>query len=493
MSSVLSTDLSVEPILNAVEGYQGNLIDLSQGISVDAATFAATRESLAQQLKQSGLNSGDRVVLAVGNGPKFFTSYTAILMCGGSPLLSHVKTPPAELKRIGLRFGARHILCDGWNATEMSGESHSVSTIFPDSWAEVVFSQVDEEDPAFQGNYPSLPGVPLHQTSGTTGVPKVAVRPGACAVAEAEHYIQTAGITSEDVILAVPPMSHAYAYGMCVMVPFLSGADVVSMANFNVSMVFQAYQERGITIFPAVPAMLDMLALGTPELLKLSPKTIFCAGAPLPERTARIYRERSGVVIRPLYGTTETGGISIAVSERDSMITGCVGPSMNEVEAEVRLPKDGSDLGEGMGILYVKSTSMMAGYLSQEGIDTSKIEEGWFETGDISFKDTEGSLHLKGRQTEVINVAGMKVVPSDVEEVIAQIPEVREVKVYSGENRDGSQFVKTAVVLEGELDVVQVREHCKKHLIYYKHPQTVLFVDSLPKTASGKIILNDLP
>ncbi len=83
--------------------------------------------------------------------------------------------------------------------------------------------------------------------------------------------------------------------------------------------------------------------------------------------------------------------------------------------------------------------------------------------------------------------------PTEGDELIALMPEAAEVKVYSGTHRSGSQFVKAAIVAQGELDASRVREHCKKHLIYYKRPSSILFVDCLPKTVSGKIILDQLP
>ena len=80
---------------------------------------------------------------------------------------------------------------------------------------------------------PELRGVPLHPTSGSTGLPKIALRPGYAAMEEARHYAETMTIDADDVVLAIPPMSHAYGYGMCVMVPLLTGASIVSMRRFS--------------------------------------------------------------------------------------------------------------------------------------------------------------------------------------------------------------------------------------------------------------------
>ena len=113
---------------------------------------------------------------------------------------------------------------------------------------------------------PLLRGVPLHPTSGSTGLPKIALRPGFAAMEEARHYTATMAIDGDDTIMAIPPMSHAYGYGMCVMVPLLTGANIVSTRQFSVKLIHRALAEYPITILPTVPAMLDVLSLGRRRL-----------------------------------------------------------------------------------------------------------------------------------------------------------------------------------------------------------------------------------
>ena len=144
-------------------------------------------------------------------------------------------------------------------------------------------------------------------------------------------------------------------------------------------------------------------------------------------------------------------------------------------------------------ILHVRSSSMMAGYLGPDGIDRTAVNDGWFATGDVSQIDEAGNIYLRGRITEVINVAGMKVVPSEVEEVIMSLPQVQEAKVYAGNSPAGMQFVKAAVVADGAVESTDIRAHCAAQLIYYKRPSMVLMVDALPKSPSGKVVFAELP
>ncbi len=165
---------------------------------------------------------------------------------------------------------------------------------------------------------------------------------------------------------------------------------------------------------------------------------------------------------------------------------------MKGVEVKIQSSSAAAELGEGVGRVYVRSSSMMAGYVSEGMIDDSPLADGWFRTGDIGRFDSSGMLHLLGRETDVINVYGMKVVPSEVEEVIAAHADVLEVKVYAGQRGD-SQYVKAAVVGKGKLDLAAIRAHCEKHLVYYKRPEKIQVLESLPRTPSGKVICTQLP
>lgn len=494
VAALTQPSLSAAPILDAFEDYRGSILDLDDRQVIGPAALRRGRDELAAELRRRGVSAGDRVALAVANGPLFAVALTAVLAVEGSPLLLHVKTPPAELQRTALRYGAGWVLTNGWTAAELAADGLTADA-WGEAWKSSAWGAIDARSPEFDVAYPSLPGVPMHPTSGTTGVPKIALRPGACALAEAEHYTATLGIDRSDLILATSPMSHAYAYGMCVMVPLLTGCNVAAMQSFEAARARQALVEFGVTILPAVPAMLDVLTFGAGDGLRDAVRCVLSAGAPLPERTARRFFDCTGLRVRPLYGTTETGGITIAESLQRLPATGYVGPPMAGVETRLTTATaDDSpgDEADPLDRLAVRSSSMMAGYLGRDGIDVSFLDDGWFDTGDLATLDAAGGITLHGRRSEVINVGGLKVVPCEVEEWIAALDGVSEVKVYPGADRNGRQFVKAAVVATGRNEQ-DVRQHCERGLVYYKCPRRVHLVDALPRTASGKIVARELP
>ena len=486
-------DLSPLPILDAADRYRGEIVDLDTGRTVSADALRAACEQVGASLANSGLTSGARAVVAIDNRPHFIATLLAVLQQGGCPLLVHPKAPAPELKRTALRFGATMVVSATCPAEDLQSEAMPAARIDHDDWIALATATVDPSTSGFDGEFPDLVSVPLHPTSGTTGVPKVAARPGFAATEEARHYIETIGITAEDSIVAVPPMCHAYAYGMCVMVPLLSGARVVSMRSFQTKLLLDALTAGQITILPAVPAMLDALMFGAGDRLRGTVRTVLSAGSPLSERTASRFHEKSGVRIRPLYGTTETGGITVAPNGNEQTAGSCVGPPMQGVDAEVRSEGESGNGTPGLGRVHIRSSSMMAGYFAHQGVDTSPVAEGWFATGDLGHIDEAGRIHLMGRETDVINVAGLKVIPLEVEEAIAAMPGIVEVKVYAGVRRNGSQYVKAAVVTEGDANPDLIRSYCETNLVYYKRPERILSVEQLPRSPAGKILRDQLP
>jgi long-chain acyl-CoA synthetase len=478
------------PILDAVERYRGTIVDLDISLTLSADAFARARETLRKSLVREGLASGDRVMVALTNGPLFIATLTAVLSCDASPLLVHAKTPAAELRRYAQRFGARFLAGDVDAEVDVASIVTSATSLEFAEQSRLLWGRIDIQENDFPG--PVLRGVPLHPTSGSTGLPKIALRPAHVALEEARHYAATMAIDADDTIVAIPPMSHAYGYGMCVMVPLLSGAKIISTRRFSMKLIQRALAEFSPSILPTVPAMLDVLSFGGgPDLAKV--RWVLTAGAILPRRSAEQFRAKTGVVACPLYGTTETGGISVATAANGSDVDGRVGRPMQGVGVEVRPAEGTNENGEALGKLFVRSSSMMTGYLDEFGRISNPVSDGWFETGDLARIDEDGTIHLRGRDSDVVNVSGLKVVPCEVEDAITQLQGVIEVKVYAGEHRSGTQIVKAAVAVEGGLSEADIRAHCEQHLVYYKRPQVVTLVEALPRTPTGKIIRDQLP
>jgi acyl-CoA synthetase (AMP-forming)/AMP-acid ligase II len=470
-------EFSPGPLLNAFENFHGSWFDLDSNVTIAADDLKRLKSELLLQMAQRGLASGDRVLTALPNGPLFAAVWAASLEAGASPILVHNDTPDPELDRMATRWRAKFRATEARSSDDRNESSGFLSA---GPYGTIRWQRRETGD----GDQIRLVSLPLHPTSGTSGGPKIAVRPGPCAVAEPLHYVETLSIDSSDTLLCAVPMSHAYAYGMCFLVALLTSAQLVFMRRFSPAVAHRAFRQLNISVFPAVPIMLDSL-LAVPAAGSIfRPRTVLSAGTPLPRRTFEEFRKRYGLSVRSLYGTTETGGISIGPAEEE--FTDSVGIPMRGVEVDLSEPSGGESR-----VVRVRSSSMMAGYLEQDGIDRAQIPDGWFETGDLARRDAQGRMLLQGRLSEVINVFGYKVIPREVEEIILMLPQVGEVKVYAGQHL-GPDVVEAAVVCHGPVSEAQIIEHCEKHLVSYKCPTAVRFVDRLPRTASGKVAVKHL-
>lgn len=494
----MSFDISLEEngpgkFLDALDNYRGHIYDLDSGETIAPIALRDGWKKLVRRFGEFGLCPGDRVIVAVSNGPLFIAVWGAILVCGGSPVPVHFETPPAELNRIACRFHAATIVTDRHRENEMeAAESHAYS-MECSSWGRLVWTDVyaDGRNPGIDATL-QLPGIPLHPTSGTTGDPKLAVRPMKTAIAEIDNYVNTFGIDADDTILGMTPMSHAFANGFCAIGPIMTGCNLAIMKKFRPELIASACSGLDVTIIAAVAGVLDTLLFMGGAALKTSIRKIFSGGGPLSERTARQFQKVAGIVPRPLYGATETGGIAVA-GDGELCIDGRIGRAFDGVSIELADFKRSSEHQNEheMSMIRVHSKSLMVGYLIDEELDTSIIRDGWYDTGDLGRMDSDGYLYLCGREAEVINVSGMKVLPREVEEVILGLRSVREVKVFGHRNRTGAYQIRAAVVGDG-LSIEDIHRHCREQLVYYKRPAKIITLESLPKNANGKVLLSKL-
>src|SRR5579863_1592313 len=300
-----AADFSPTPLLAAFDNFRGSLVDLDRSRRVCADELKKLKTELCKQMLAHGLTAGDRLLAALPNGPLFAAVWAASLEVGASPILVHGETPQPELLRMAEQWDAHFLVAEA-----ETNHGRIVEDEFVNAGEHGTLRWQHFREGSGQRDQMRLSAVPLHPTSGTSAGPKLAVRPGPCAVAEPLHYIETLSIDRSDAILCAIQMSHAYAYGMCFMVALLTSADLVFMRRFSPSLVHDALGKGNISIFPAVPILLDSLLATDTAVRIVGLRTVLSAGAPLSKRTFEAFRDRYGLAVRPLYGTTETGGIS---------------------------------------------------------------------------------------------------------------------------------------------------------------------------------------
>ncbi|MER5968476.1 class I adenylate-forming enzyme family protein [Streptomyces sp. NPDC002055] len=356
-------------------------------------------------------------------------------------------------------------------------------------------------------------------TSGTTGVPRAALRSAAALLAEADHY-RTALDLSPSGLLACPvPLQHAYGFGLCAVAAPLAGAPVRYLSAERPRLLLRDLAEAGVSLFVGVPPMLRLLAKAARDELPGPPVGFLSAGMPLDAHTAGAVASRLGGRIGQVYGTTETGpicvraplpwsedlrwpgpplpGVAVRLTDPDG---GGSGPAPSPAErsaapdghgdgadggAEEAVARAGVAAGRADGLVTVASPSMMSGYAEGGTVDARPLRGG-FVTGDLARWEGD-ALVLAGRLSTCINVAGVKISPEEIEAALLAHPAVASCLVTGHADPVLGQRIK-ATVTPDTVGLAELERFCRERLSPAQVPHLFTAVASLPTTETGKVI-----
>jgi long-chain acyl-CoA synthetase len=326
-------------------------------------------------------------------------------------------------------------------------------------------------------------------SSGSTGGSKKISRSFAQLAAEGVAFGTTVKTTRDDVILCAVPLSHAHGLGNGLVAAALVGATLVVHERFDRRRFLTSAEQDGVTIIPGSPFMFKILAETRmpqePDLSRI--RLCFTAGAPLAHEVFEACRERFGLDVRQLYGSTETGAASINLADDLDKSWASVGAPLDGVEIGVFGP-DGEPLPpETEGAIGVRSPAMFDGYEIDE-LNVNALRGGRFFAGDRGRLDTEGRLYITGRDTLFINLAGNKVDPTEVETALSEHPKVSECIVLGVAPAGGDEVVKAVVVTSEPCEASELLAFCRGRIADFKLPRIIEFRDEIPRNPLGKVL-----
>ncbi|TYT23601.1 long-chain fatty acid--CoA ligase [Luteimonas viscosa] len=329
-------------------------------------------------------------------------------------------------------------------------------------------------------------------TSGTTGAPKGVALSHRNLAANTASILDSLGLRADDSTVSTLPFY--YAYGASVLHTHLAvGARIVLEDNLVFPhLVTEALARERATGFSGVPStfalLLDRGQLERHDLSSLRYLTQ-AGGAMAPALARRVRAAFPQAKLFVMYGQTEASArLTCLAPGRFEDKAGSVGTPIAGVEIQVRR-EDGSRAAPGeTGEVWARGDNVMSGYWQAPEATAATLVDGWLRTGDQGHLDPEGYLWLAGRRSDMIKTGAHRVHPQDVEEVIAELPGVREVAVTGIDDALLGQVVAAFLVPGDDApNEMAVKAHCRQRLAGYKIPKRVAFVSELPKTASGKI------
>ncbi len=346
----------------------------------------------------------------------------------------------------------------------------------------------------------------LIYTSGTTGAPKgVAITHagalGNCRTAATEML----GLSEHDVTMAVMPLFHVGGMWYHLFPSFATGCTTLIMAEFEPANVLRQLAERGITNVHLVPTMIGAL-LASPQAscadLSRMRMMFYAASSMPPDLLRRAMAAFPHCGFAQSYGSTEAGVVTILdpadhllarAAAGEHLLASCGRPFVGH---EVRLVNDMRQAVQpgAIGEIEVRSPDVMQGYWHDEPATRAVLQDGWLKTGDLGQIDAQGYLYIVDRKNDMVVTGGENVFPTEVEGHLYRDPDVLEAAVFGIPDPLWVEKVVAAVVLRPGARVTadELIKRLRTALAAYKCPKTVFFVDTLPKSAVGKVLRKEL-
>jgi fatty-acyl-CoA synthase len=496
----------------AKSGAKAALVSGSRILGYDELSTRTDR--LANALVARGVGKGDRVAYLGENHPSFVETFFACGLVGAIfvPLNTRLAAPELQFQ---LQDSGARLLVNA-SALEVVASASVTDTVVThrlvvapddgtDSSADELPSGVelygDVIDAA--GDTPLDVAVTLDDgamilyTSGTTGKPKGALLTHGNITWNCINTVVDMDLNRNDVALMISPLFHVASLDMGLLPMLLKGATVVLEAKFDAGRVLELVAEHKVTTLNGVPTTFQMLCdhpeWSTADLSSLDKLT--CGGSAVPQRVLDAYEER-GIGFTSCYGMTETApGATMLPVSRSKEKAGSAGLPHFFTDVRIADPLGGVAARGAVGEIQVSGPNVIKEYWNRpEATADSYADSSWFRSGDMGHQDEEGFLFVSDRLKDMIISGGENIYPAEVEAAIAELPEVGSVAVIGVADEKWGEVPRAIVTLrEGRtLTEDQLRAHLEGRLARYKIPKSVVFVEEMPRTASGKIRKMDL-
>ena len=481
-----------------------------------------------------GVARGDRVLLMSQNGPQFVVAYYAALRAGAAIVPVNPMSTTPELAFYVRDSGARvalvacdllpqilpllrqggddslqnlvlHRYADGLPQVPDDSLPEAMRADMPATLPEGAHRFTDaltaEQAPRASESSPDDLAV-LPYTSGTTGHPKGCCHSHRSVLASNLASQVWRGLHGDAVFLCVAPLFHMLGMQNGMNMPLTLGATIVMMPRWNAAQAVELVERHRVTVWTAPPAMvIDFFAQPEAQTRDLSSLALLSGGgAAMPEAVATLLSERFGLQYNEAYGLSETAAFlhanPVARGKRQ-----CLGMPTQGVDSRIVDPVSLQELPPGeVGELVTRGEQVMSGYWRNPQADAAAFIEldgqRFFRTGDLAHVDDEGYFFMRDRLKRMVNASGFKVWPAEVESALYEHPAIHEACIVGVPDARRGETVKALIVLKpehrGRVSEQDIIDWSRQRMAVYKAPRLVRFMDSLPKSGTGKILWREL-
>ncbi|MFZ4373313.1 MAG: 3-((3aS,4S,7aS)-7a-methyl-1,5-dioxo-octahydro-1H-inden-4-yl)propanoate--CoA ligase FadD3 [Mycobacterium sp.] len=329
-------------------------------------------------------------------------------------------------------------------------------------------------------------------TSGTTGRSKGVLCAHRQSLSAPAAWAECGRITSADRYLCINPFFHNFGYKAGILACLQTGATLIPQLTFDPEQAMRMVQEHRITVLPGPPTiyqtLLDHPARKDFDLSSLRFAVTGAAIVPV-VLVERMQSELDFTIVLTAYGLTEASGFGTMCRTDDNPVTVATtcGRPIAGFELRIDTPRDDTGAGE----VLLRGPNVMLGYLDDPQATAETIDaQGWLHTGDIGIVDVAGNLRITDRLKDMYKCGGFNVYPAEVEQTLARLEGVADVAVIGVPDERLGEVGRAFIVHRpgSEIDAESVIAYSREHLANFKAPRSVIFVDSLPRNAGGKVL-----
>lgn len=429
-------------------------------------------------LEASGIQPGDVVGVALPDTPEYLITLLALARCGAVILAIDGALPTIEKQRAATSTRVKAVIAaeralavEGVALIDAASLSRPVRTVF--------------RPPALADHHPLM----IAQSSGTTGAPKSLAWSHAQMRKQVQRHRDCLRWTAQDRHLTVVSMRFFWERELC-FVLFCLGATVFVHRGGSVAALVQRVNTSNITILALTPAHLGPLLKHPSEQFPLFPsvKTMIVGSAPLTHERRLLVRQRLTPNFFEQLGSNEAGLLVLGSPADQDARPDAIGRVVRGVEARV-VDSYWQPIPAGqVGLVGFRGEDFPTEYIDDPEATARYFREGWYYPGDLATIDADGYFLFKGRSDDVINSAGVKFYPIELEKVLLTHPAVSEAAVFGWPDPKLGEVAVAFVTSSSDAQTADLEGHCRSRLAGHKIPSWIVFIAHMPKTSSGKIL-----
>lgn len=431
-------------------------------------------------LRKQGIKAKQRVPISCIDPLNFIVVFFSIMSLDACAVLIEIGKKIQEINEILEQTGSKFILTDHLSHTELNNSGIGKIDFNMDNLPE-------ETDDGINCNMDSE-GCVIY-TSGSTSKPKGVIRSNRILFEHSRMLQRIYNLDSSDTVLCLVQPQHAFGLEN-VLGAIYSGSALRIEKDFSHTKVINFIEQGMCSIIVGVPFQYELLAKVNKSVPASKLRYLLSAGAPLKKAVNIAIYNLFGIPITQIYGSSELGASAVNLDISKNFEYEAVGKPLPGVELKIIDDENRVLPHCRVGEIVLKSPYCTIGYVeAEEATGDAYIEDGWFFSGDLGYINEKGVLFITGRKKNVINIAGKKVSPEEVEKVIKRMENIEDVKVEGRNDPSYGEIIIAKVVVKNGFDISEytIFNHCKKYLSDYKIPRLIIFTDRLEYTRTGKL------